>query len=352
MRLGDFQKVLKSKQINGAIFFDSDPHVFYFTGIELEHCTLFIPSEGDAFILTSVLEEERTKKNSRVKRVVAYSKNSERESILREALSGSVIGINKEKITVNALEYVQSLTKTSFVDISSDLTELRMVKTDEEIQILKEACKITDLIIEDCISSFNFKKELNVKLFLEKEVRKRGLFTSFETIVASGSNASMPHYFGNDKIVKGFCVIDFGIKFKGYCSDITRTVFVGNPKKKEIDEYDSVLGAQQSAIDKVSDGVVAGDIDLAARESLGDKSKFFIHGLGHHIGIEVHDNGFRIGQGSKGILRAGMVITVEPGVYYSGRLGIRIEDDVLVKNSGHELLTLAKKELICTAKSS
>ncbi|MBI2142305.1 M24 family metallopeptidase [Candidatus Woesearchaeota archaeon] len=196
-----------------------------------------------------------------------------------------------------------------------------------------------------CIENFDFRTELDVKNFLESEARKLGCKPSFDTIVASGKNASMPHYSGNGRLNRGFCVIDFGIRHKGYCSDMTRTIYLGSPSAKEKELYSRVRQAQQNGIDAVKEGAVAERVDSAARSALGKHKKAFIHGLGHHIGIEVHDTGQRISPHSKWLLKEGMTVTIEPGIYYRGKLGIRIEDDVLVRKNGCELLTKTGKEL-------
>ncbi len=347
MRLAEFQKSLKESGIDICLLLNNDQSVFYFSGIELEKCVLAIPSGGNPYFIVSDLEAERVKKVSRVGKVQAFGSSAQRNSLLLSAIGkGAVIGINKGFISVTDFEFLQGIGKSAFVDVSEAISELRQVKTGEEITIIREACKITDSVLGKCIGNFKFRTELEVKNFLEAEVRELGLKTSFETIVASGKNASMPHYFGNEKLQKGFCVIDFGIRYKGYCSDITRTVYLGSPSRKEKEYYGLVRKAKEKAIESVKEGIVSGDVDAIARKHLGTHSKAFIHGLGHHIGVEVHDSGFRLAPGSKGILKDGMTVTVEPGIYYAGKFGIRIEDDVLVRKNGAELLTKLSSELV------
>ena len=131
-----------------------------------------------------------------------------------------------------------------------------------------------------------------------------------------------------------FTTADFGVKYKGYCSDITRTFYFGSPKKEEVETYNAVLKSQLSGLKAAKEGVLAGDVDLACRTSLGVLAENFIHSTGHSVGLEIHDVGVRISKNSQTKLERNMVITVEPGVYFKKKFGIRIEDTVLVgKNS-------------------
>lgn len=348
MRLGEFQKILDDQGIDACVFLDTDPNIPYFAGIELERCILIVPSESEPVFIVSRLEAERVLNNSRVKNAESFERSYERESLLAKHLKGSkVIGINKDCITTRDYEALQAIGRGFiFADVSDSVSSLRQIKTPEEAEKIRESCRLTDRIIEKCISSFDFKTELEVKNFLEFEAIKLGSRPSFDTIAASGKNASMPHYSGNGKIETGFCVIDFGIRHNGYCSDLSRTIYIGNPSKKERELYELVKKSQQAAIDSARDGITAEELDSIARNALGEHKNAFIHGLGHHIGIQVHDSGFRISPGSKGVLKEGMFITIEPGIYHAGVFGIRIEDDIAIMKKGCDILTRANKELV------
>ncbi len=338
---------LRKESIAAAIFFDSDPNIFYLSGIELEKCFLVVPSNDEPYFIVSMLEAERISRFSRIKNIDVFNTAAERDVLTSKFLKQCMIGVCKDRMTVKYMELFSKLQKNlNLTDISGKMAEFREVKTKSEIGIIKEACRITDSIIGRCVDNFDFRTELEVKNYLENEVRKSGNRLSFDTIVASGKNASMPHYFGNGKLLKGFCVIDFGIRHNGYCSDVTRTVFIGNPSRQDRQLYDLVKASQRKGFDAISDGAFARDVDAASRNALGKYKPFFIHGLGHHIGVEVHDAGFRISPNSKGVLRAGMAITVEPGIYIKGKLGIRIEDDVLVENLGFSLLSNLNSGLV------
>ena len=166
---------------------------------------------------------------------------------------------------------------------------------------------------------------------------------SFEPIVASGSNGAKPHHAPSDaKLKKGFCVIDFGVKHKGYCSDITRTIYLGRPTLSEIKEYHKVLGVQKEAIDLCAEGVSCSKVYDYAYDMLGEA---FNHGLGHGIGVEIHEKPNIKGRSSD-VFKKGMIFTIEPGVYYPSKYGIRIEDDIIIGNNGKtEVLTKISKNM-------
>ena len=172
---------------------------------------------------------------------------------------------------------------------------------------------------------------------------------SFETIVASGARSALPHGRASSQSVPsgGFVVLDFGVILAGYCSDMTRTVHVGNPPSKARQMYESLREAQQAAREAVRPGVTAGEVDLAARSLLrkAGYGRFFTHSTGHGVGLEIHEAP-RVARGQADVLEPGMVITIEPGIYIPGQGGARIEDMVAVTDSGHELLTSTRRELI------
>jgi len=184
---------------------------------------------------------------------------------------------------------------------------------------MQEACKLTCQRMQECINNFhNFKTEKEVKEFLEKDVK-----TAFDTIVASGAGAAEPHYAGTGEIKKGFCVIDFGIKYKGMCADLTRMVYVGKPSAEELNLYNELLMHHHQLLRKVKIGSKIRYIEKSFRKRLKEKEKMFIHALSHGVGKEIHEK-----MNKK--LQPGDVITVEPGLYVKNKFGIRIEDVVLV----------------------
>jgi Xaa-Pro aminopeptidase len=172
---------------------------------------------------------------------------------------------------------------------------------------------------------------------------------SFETIVAAGLRSAMPHGRATTASLprRGFVTMDFGIIHKGYCSDMTRTVFLGKPRPEERKAYEAVLEAQGNAVNAVVPGASCAEVDEAARSVLRREglAEAFSHSTGHGVGLEIHEPP-RIGAGQTTRLQPGMVITIEPGIYLAGKFGIRIEDMVAVTRSGGQVLTPAPKALI------
>jgi Xaa-Pro aminopeptidase len=228
---------------------------------------------------------------------------------------------------------------------------LRQVKDDDELDVMQEAaligCRLFDHIVSYIKPGVS---EIEIAAELEHQARLLGAEgMSFETIVASGARSALPH--GHATAVtlprRGFLTLDFGVILKGYCSDMTRTIFLGKPKPKERDAYATVLEAQEAAVAAVRSGVSCGEVDEAARSVLRREglAEAFSHSTGHGVGLEIHEPP-RVGAGQATRLQPGMVITVEPGIYLPGEFGIRIEDMVAVNRSGGQVLTPAPKALI------
>jgi Xaa-Pro aminopeptidase len=243
--------------------------------------------------------------------------------------------------------------RRSFLSItgSSLVESLRTVKDEDELAILREAallgCRLFEHILKHLRPGV---AELEIAAELEHQARRLGAEgMSFETIVASGKRSALPHGRATRTLLprRGFLTLDFGIIHKGYCSDMTRTVFLGAPRPRERSAYQAVLKAQQAAVSAVMPGTACMDVDEAARSVLRDEGlgEAFTHSTGHGVGLEIHEPP-RIGTGQKSRLEAGMVITIEPGIYFPDEFGIRIEDMVAVTAGGCEVLTPAPKALI------
>ncbi len=259
-------------------------------------------------------------------------------------------------VTVADLEHMREVLKPKdrrrFFQASTGLmANLREVKDAAEIEAMRSAASLGCRLFDDVLNSVvPGARESEIALRLEQGARRGGADgMSFETIVASGVRSALPH--GRATAAKlprgGFVTLDFGVSLNGYCSDMTRTVHLGRPKPEARSVYDFVLEAQLAAVATVRAGVAASAVDDAARSvlrraGLGD---YFIHSTGHGVGLEIHE-GPRIAMKSTSRLTAGMVITIEPGVYLPGRFGVRIEDTILVTKTGGEILTPTTKALI------
>jgi Xaa-Pro aminopeptidase len=232
---------------------------------------------------------------------------------------------------------------------TTDLVEaLRLVKDRGEVDRIRVACAIADEALAEVrprLTEGPTERELGLEL--DQAMRRRGATdTSFETIVASGPNGAMPHARpGSRRISDGdLVVIDFGALVDGYCSDMTRTVMVGEPTPTQARMLEVVLAAQAAGVAAVAAGVPCRDIDTACRAVISEAGwgDAFTHGTGHGVGLDIHE-GPRVGSTSSDTLAAGQVVTVEPGVYLDAHGGVRIEDTVVVTDDGAEALTLTPK---------
>ncbi|NQV08788.1 M24 family metallopeptidase [Candidatus Woesearchaeota archaeon] len=218
------------------------------------------------------------------------------------------------------------------------------VKSKREIAFIQRACNITDGIFKELIKNFRFKTEKDVAKFIRKKIKENKCRMAFRPIVASGKNASNPHHKPTDKKLTGFIIIDFGVKYKGYCSDMSRTIFVGTPTKEHLKLYKLVLEVQRDSIKKIRKGVKCDELHEYSIKSFGNHKKYFIHALGHGLGKKIHENP-SIGKKKGHIFENNMVFTVEPGIYIKNRFGIRIEDTLLL-NKTTKLLTKSRKDLL------
>lgn len=249
-------------------------------------------------------------------------------------------------------ELPSRLRRTFFEELPAPFVEqLRMVKDEDELAIISEAalvgCALFDHILEFLRPGVS---EIDVAAELEHEARKMGAEgMSFDTIVASGTRSAMPHGRATEAKLprRGFVTLDFGIILKGYCSDMTRTVFLGSPRPGERKAYEAVLEAQENAVNAVAPGASCAEVDEAARSILRREGfgEAFSHATGHGVGLEIHEPP-RVGAGQSARLAAGMVVTIEPGMYLAGQFGIRIEDMVAVTRNGGKVLTPAPKALM------
>ncbi len=227
----------------------------------------------------------------------------------------------------------------------------RMIKDAEELRAISDAVKLGADVYQKSLPSIRpGVRESEVAGRLEYEARQAGADgMSFETIVAAGKRSALPHGRATSQTIprRGFVVVDSGVILRGYCSDMTRTVHVGRVTREERRWYEAVLEAQLAGIAAVAPGKTAGEVDQAARQVLhkAGLDSYFTHSTGHGVGLEIHEPP-RIAKAQTERLEPGMVVTIEPGIYLSGKGGIRIEDMVVVTGSGHRVLTPVSKELI------
>ncbi len=319
----------------------ADDLLYYLLLKKLEYGMMYIPARGKPTLFGISFEVAQLQKAYPDITVKSFDKKvSELIKIKNEIKIG---------IRTNALPYsiYKELKDYRTIEFKNS-NEIVATKLPEEIKILQKAAEITGVVFEEAVRNWKlFKTEIDVANFINHSFVALGFEPSFPTIVASGKNAAHPHHVPTrTKIQKGFCVIDMGVRYQGYCSDMTRTVFVGKPTKKDTTLYQIVLDAQVKTTAIVKSGVVAKELDIFCREVLGETlSKEFVHGLGHGVGTQVHEWPSVSGR-SETVLQENMLITIEPGVYKQNAYGIRIEDDVLVMKNRSRVLTSTRSDLL------
>ena len=354
MKISELKGILKKNKSDFALFYNLDstninPNMSYFSGYG-GLGAMIIPKKQVPFLIVPKMEAQKAK-ISMVKKVYSMDRKRFFESIHiiigRNRIKSKNIAIDNNNFNLNAYKYLKKQFKNIKTnDISLDCLKLRQIKTNKEVQIIKKAFNYGNKILKKTIKNFkDFNTESDVSAFLEYEANKHGLGLSFPPIVASGSNGSIPHYESkNVKLKKGFCVIDFGIKYKGYCTDCTRTIYIGKPSNKEKEIYNFLLNVQKNIINNVKINDNCGMIYANCVKSLENYSKHFVHGLGHGVGVEIHELP-NLTLNSKDKIMENMVFTIEPGIYLPRKFGIRIEDTVLMRKK-LSILTKINKELM------
>jgi Xaa-Pro aminopeptidase len=260
------------------------------------------------------------------------------------------IGFESHSTTYNTFQdWSEKLAPVELIPVPTLTAPLRMVKTEDEIAKIRQACKLADACAEHVVRMIQpGVTEWDINLDIEFFFRRQGAELAFEPIVVSGNRSARPHGRASEKKLEvgDFLTLDFGCKVEGYCSDITRTFVVGEATERHERIYNAVLRSQLAAIEAIRAGVNGKDVDRVARDVLGEEglAEYFGHGLGHGLGRLVHDPG-SMSPRADCMLEPGMVLTVEPGVYIEGFGGVRIEDDVVVTETGCEILTSFPKHM-------
>ncbi|MDG5470774.1 Xaa-Pro peptidase family protein [Jeotgalibacillus sp. ET6] len=268
-----------------------------------------------------------------------------------EKLGIKRLGFEQDHVVFGTFKQYEEAVQTQLVPVSGVIEKLRLIKTDSEIKILKEAADIADAAFKHILDFIQpGKTELEVSNELEFFMRNAGAqSSSFDIIVASGERSALPHGVASDKVIQSgeFITMDFGALHKGYVSDITRTVALGQPSDQLKEIYQVTLDAQLLAMEKIRPGLTGKEADAIARDYISSKGygEYFGHSLGHGIGLEVHE-GPGLSSRSDIELLENMVVTVEPGIYIADLGGVRIEDDTVITKNGNETLTHSTKDLI------
>lgn len=339
--------------IDGAVI-TSDLNRRYFTDMKSSAGTLLLTREKAQFII-DFRYIEKAKKTVQDVEVVLQDKLYEQIAAFFSSQSVHAIAVEADCITVSEYHrYVSRLSDFSFVDsdeFSNVINQLRMIKSPDEIHFIESAQAITDQTFTHILSYIKPGiTEKEIALEMEYTMKKLGAFgLAFDTIVASGVNSSMPHAVPSDKKVEvgDFVTMDFGAAYNGYCSDMTRTVVVGKISEEQKKVYETVQKAQCMAIDAIPTARLYSEVDKVARDYINSQGYegCFGHGLGHSLGLFIHEEP-RFSYTCELPIQAGVIETVEPGIYLEGKFGVRIEDMVLIGDGTVKNLTHSPKELI------
>jgi len=272
---------------------------------------------------------------------------------LAQAGGARLLGFESQQLTVAARSAIgrRLPARTRLRATDSLVEQLRMVKQPEEIERIRAAVRLASGILPDALQVIRPGiSESAVAAEIEYRARRAGAEAmSFPTLVSSGARSAMPHAVASSCLLprRGFVILDFGVILGGYCSDMTRTVYLGRVPARARSLYQCVREAQQAAKEALRPGIQAAEVDAAARRLLRRHgfARYFSHSTGHGLGLEIHESP-RLGRGQRQALRPGMVVTVEPGVYIPGEGGVRIEDVAVVTDTGCEVLTPTTHELI------
>lgn len=343
---------MKENGIDQAII--SDPYsIFYFTGIMLNPgerlFALILDVNGKHTLFHNALFP--IEQDLGIEKVTLFDTDCPTEALSKKLPKGSTIGVDKALVARFLLPLVNKLTENKFTDVSQIVDRIRMVKDEEEKELMRKVSLLNDKACEKVIASLSKDKtELQVVedlLAIHRELDIDG--ESFAPIIAYGANGANPHGEPGKRYLKegDSIIIDMGGIKNNYCSDMTRTVFYKQPSKKAREVFEIVLEAQKRGVAAVKPGVRFCDIDAACRDYITEKGygEYFTHRTGHNIGLECHEYG-DVSATNTNVVEPGMCFSVEPGIYIPGEFGVRIEDIVMVTEDGVENLNKFNKEFV------
>ena len=350
LRIDKLRKILSKSEID-TIFISSKDNIKYYSGFTGTLAFLLI-SETEAIIVTDSRYTIRAQEECpdyniyKLKSGDNWIKNS------TDQIKAKTIGFEGNQLSVNMLNQLKERSENNlnWKDFSNEITNQRVIKSESEINLIEETISISDKAFNNVSKNiYAGITEKEIAWEMEKEMRNLGADSiSFDTIVASGLNGAKPHHSPTDKEVMNneAITIDMGAKLNGYCSDLTRTIFIGTPDDKFKKIYSIVLRSQLISLETAKEGMSGEEIDKISRDIISTEGygENFGHSLGHGVGLEVHENP-GVGPSSENKIEPGMIYTIEPGIYIEGWGGIRIEDMVLMTDNGNKLLSHADKEI-------
>ncbi len=348
-RLTRLKNLLDEKNCS-AVIVTKIPNLRYFSGFKGDDSILII-TRNEKILVTDFryIEQAKMQTEFEIRRQDKGIWSKVFEILKSLGLEKKFIAFEGKNLVVDDYSrLMKNLPDAKFESISLDL--LRQVKDDSEVALIQKACDIADHAFEQVLDFIRpGVSENEIAARLENFMRIDGSSKpSFQTIVASGKRSSLPHGVASEKLIErgDFVTMDFGATFDGYCSDITRTVVVGKADDRQKEIYNLVLNAQKSVLEKIRPGVSGKIPDAYVRNMFGDFEKYFGHGLGHGVGLEIHEEP-RLSKFSRcESLQKNMIVTDEPGIYIENFGGVRIEDTTIIRENSAEPLTHSKKDLI------
>lgn len=355
-KLNPIERLQNELNKNTAFIIESSINRFYFTGLMSSAGYLFVTKEK-SYCLVDFRYFEAAKKLVKNCEVICYYNYKDEILNLINMNNIKSIVIENEKISLASAQKLKQFADENSIILIDDnsldtiILNFRKIKTNDEINKIKNAQKITKAAFEHILNNLKTGvTEKQIALEIEFFMRKNGAQAmSFNPIVLFGENTSLPHGIPSDRKLKNgdLVLMDTGCVFEGYCSDMTRTVAFNFATEEQKSIYNIVLKAQRAAISEVKSGVLCSNIDKIARDIIYNAGYegFFGHGTGHSLGLEIHESpSFSISDNST--LNVNTVITVEPGIYLPGKFGIRIEDMLVVKDGHNQNITDCEHDLI------
>jgi len=350
--LGRLKQILKKNKLDAALI-SSISNITYLTNFsgfskEEREAYLFV-AKNSQYILTDRRYSEAVKRLITAFELIEISsKNSVKEILEKLKSKHKIKKIGFEGHNITFLEHKKLLQRFDDSNHRS-LESLRIIKSSNEISKIKKACELGDKTLDYILKKIKLGvTEKQIAFEIEFFIKKQGADIAFSPIVAFGKNSAFPHHQTTDQRLTTkdkFVLLDFGVKLNNYCSDMTRTVFFGQPTSEQKKMYETVLEAQKLAIEQLNNETIASQIDKVARDYITSKGyKIIPHNVGHGIGIDVHEAP-RLSPKSKNTLKSGMVFTIEPGTYIPNFGGVRTEDVVVLEKSGPRLLTGSPRKL-------
>ncbi|HDX9634090.1 M24 family metallopeptidase [Bacillus cereus group sp. MYBK108-2] len=350
VRITNIQKQLHNYGIDGLLITKKENRQYAtnFTG----SAGVVLIAAHKAIFITDFRYVDQAKTEIKAAEIIMHKGNLEEEVANQVSkLKIQKLGIEDNNMTLQQFKKLQKYIHTEMVPVCEIIEDIRLIKDTSEIETIKIAATIADEAFHHIVT---FLKpgisETDVRDELEFFMRKKGATSSsFQIIVASGVRSSLPHGVASNKIIErgDIVTLDFGALYDGYCSDITRTVAIGEPSEEFQKIYNVVREALKRGTEAIKPGETAKSIDDITRNYITEHGygQYFGHSTGHGLGLEIHEP-LRLSQESKATLQEGMVVTVEPGIYIPNWGGCRIEDDIVITKDGYDVITKSNRELI------